>query len=238
MAERRGWFARLVDGLPESRLFNLLGRYVLVPYWAWRTPTKKLPGGVREAIQPSDNIQNMMNLIMPLKDTSPIGKARLVMALAQNLDEIYAGLDNVGTVHFARFVIVGDNLCMISVYDGDFSNYIRDFIATIGDLFDVIVSHIEGGEAVIPCEEKPEAFIAWVHRHDLYQAPDNPTDLMAEWNRANRGAEVCADDDLRALSRLLILQLNANPQISLGGGYRRYPGFSAAQVRKALGIAW
>ncbi|MFY9210504.1 MAG: hypothetical protein WAO69_05190 [Aestuariivita sp.] len=238
MSESRTWFARLVDGLPETLLFQWIGKNILVPYWAWREPTRPLPGGVRPAIQPSDNLQNMMNLIMPLKDKSPIGRAKLVMALAQNLDEIYAGLDNVGTVHFARFIIVDDNLCMISVYDGDFSNYIRDFIATIGDLFDVIVHHIEGGESVIPCERNVEGFIAWVHARDLYQAPDNPTDLMVDWERANLGVDQSPDDDLRSLSRELVLQLNANPNISLGGGYRRYPGFSAAQVRKELKVGW
>lgn len=238
MAETKRWFARLVDRLPDTWIFRMIGRYILVPYWAWRTPTKPLPGGVRAGIQPSDNIQNMMNLIMPLKDKSPIGRAKLVMALAQNLDEIYAGLDNVGTVHFARFIIVKDNLCMVSVYDGDFTNYIRDFVATIGDLFDVIVAHIEDGDGVIPSEHNVEAFIEWVHQRDLYQAPDNPTDLMVDWDRANLGVEKAPDDDLRKLSRELVLQLNANPQISLGGGYRRYPGFSAAQIRKTLKVGW
>lgn len=238
MPDTRGWFARFVERLPDTWLFQKIGQYILVPYWAWRTPTKPLQGGVRPAIQPSDNLQNMMNLVMPLKDKSPIGKARLVMALAQNLDEIYTGLDNVGTVHFARFIIVKDSLCMISVYDGDFSNYIRDFIATIGDLFDVIVSHIEDGESVIPSEKHAEAFIEWVHQRDLYQAPDNTTDLMVSWDRANVGADQSDEDNLLALSRELILQINANPQISLGGGYRRYPGFSAAQIRNSLKVGW
>jgi hypothetical protein len=77
---------------------------------------------------------------------------------AQNKDEIYAGLDNVGTVHFARFVIVDDNIfvcspyiCMFSVYDGDFTKYIRDFIATMG-VFNGVVALVKGGDAVFrPC---------------------------------------------------------------------------------------
>ena len=95
----------------------------------------------------------MMNLIMPLKDKSAIGRAKAAAAIAQNVDEIFAGLDNVGTVHFARFLLIGDYICMISVYDGDFSNYIRDFIATIGSVFDEIVKLVEGGEAITPSEE-------------------------------------------------------------------------------------
>ena len=89
-----------------------------------------------------------------------------------------------------------------------------------------------------PCESNVKGFIAWVHARDLYQAPDNPTDLMVDWERANLGVDQSPDDDLRSLSRELVLQLNANPNISLGGGYRRYPGFSAAQVRKELKVGW
>ena len=117
-----------------------------------------------------------MNLIMPLKDKSAVGRANAAFAIANNVDEIFAGLDNVGTVHFARFLLIGDYLCMISVYDGDFTNYIRDFIATIGSVFDEVMKVVEGGDALRPTTKKIEAFIDWVHDHDLFQAPDFPTD--------------------------------------------------------------
>ena len=46
------------------------------------------------------------------------------------------------------------------------------------------------------------------------------------------------EPDLRSLPKDLILQLHANPNVSLGSGYRFYPGYSAAQVRHRLGIGW
>ncbi|MEL7097529.1 MAG: hypothetical protein AAGM84_01755 [Pseudomonadota bacterium] len=230
------WFDKLVDWLGTTKLFHAIARYILTPYWAMRTPTKPLPGGAANAIQGDDNVQSMMNLIMPLKDKSPIGEAQMVLALSANLDEIYAGLDNVGTVHFARFIIVDGNLCMVSVYDGDFSNYIRDFIATIGSVFDAIVTQIEDGDKVVPCGENAEAFIEWVHERDLWQAPDAATDLLVDWHDTNTPNQPL--QGLRELPRELILQLKANPNISLGHGYRRYPGFSAAQIRKGMGVGW
>ena len=142
---RAGRLEQFIDKLPNNPAFRLLAARVLVPFWAWRTPVKPLPGGPRYSVQPGDNVQRMMNLIMPLKDKSAIGRANAARAIAENKDEIYAGLDNVGTVHFARFVIVDDNICMFSVYDGDFTNYIRDFIATIGSVFDAVVELVEGG---------------------------------------------------------------------------------------------
>jgi hypothetical protein len=228
----KSWLDRLVDRLPDTRLFQFIAGQVLVPYWAWRTPVPPQPGGPPPAMQRGDNVQRMMNLVMPLKDKTAVGRAKAALAVAQNTDELYAGLDNVGTVHFARFVIVGNNLCMFSVYDGDFTNYIRDFIATIGSVFDAVVALIEGGDAVIPSERNIEAFIAWVHAHDMYQAPDLATDLLSQQNADP------AQDDLQLLPRALILQLHANPNVSLGSGYRAYPGFAAAQVRHRLGVGW
>jgi hypothetical protein len=180
----------------------------------------------------------MMNLVMPLKNKSPIGRAKAVQAIAENKDQIYAGLDNVGTVHFARFVIVGDNICMFSVYDGDFTNYIRDFIATIGGLFDAVVGLVEGGDAVIPSERHVEAFIEWVRARDMYQVPDTATDFLRDQEALNGDKAACGNDDLRLLPRKLILQLRANANVSLGSGYRAYPGYSAAQVRQCLRIGW
>lgn len=228
-----GWLERMVDRLPTNPVFEFLARRVLVPFWAWRTPVPRAEGGAGESAAPGDNIQRMMNLVMKLKDPSPIGRAKAAMAIAQNVDEIYAGLNNVGTVHFARFVLVGDHLCMFSVYDGDFSNYIRDFIATIGSVFDAVVALIEGGDAVIPAERNVEAFIDWVHARDLYQVPDFAADILRQPTAA------AADEtDIRCLPRQLILQLRANQNASLGSGYRAYPGFSAAQVRQKLEIGW
>ena len=233
MSNDAGWLDRLVDRLAVSPLFEWIAGHILVPFWAWKTPAARQPGGPPFAIQPGDNMQRMMNLVMPLKDKTAVGRAKAALAIAGNLDEIFAGLDNVGTVHFARFVIVDNNLCMFSSYDGDFSNYIRDFIAQIGSVFDGVVALIEGGDAVIPSEDNIEAFISWVHARDMYQIPDLATDILQYGKAANT-----TDDDLRLLPRKLILQLDANRNASLGSGYRGYPGFSVAQIRREMEMGW
>lgn len=238
MANDGGWFDRFVDSLPDRGWFKFLSTHVVVPYWAWREPKPKLPGGPRAAVQPSENLQRMMNLVMPLKDPSPVGRAKAAFAIAQNVDEIFAGLDNVGTVHFARFVLIGDNICMISVYDGDFTNYIRDFIATVGSVFDAVISLVKGGETMIPTSHHVETFIDWVHEHDLFQASDFATYLFEMQDAAVGLPPNSPPHPLRTLPRALILQMHANPNLSLGGGYRAYPGVSAAQVRGKFGVGW
>ncbi len=74
-----GWFDRFVNGLPKTRLFKRLASWVLVPFWARRTPVRPLPGGPHPSIQPGDNLQCMMNLIMPLSrsgERKPCGRSR------------------------------------------------------------------------------------------------------------------------------------------------------------------
>lgn len=231
-----GWLNSYVNALPEKGWFKFLSRTVILPYWVWREGKPKLPGGPRVSQQKSDNVQRMMNLLMPMKDASAIGRAKAVMALAQNVDEIFAGLDNVGTVHTARFLLVGDYICMLSVYDGDFDNYIRDFISTIGSVFDALMLLVEDGDRLRPCEKNIEAFIDWVRAHDLFQAPDYPIDLIGL--QAQQAGQTGRGFALEDLPRALVLQLHANPNISLGGGYRGYPGHSAAEIREKMGDGW
>jgi len=100
-------------------------------------------------------------------------------------------------------------------------------------VFNAVVDLVEDGEAVIPCERNVEAFIEWVHERDLFQMPDVVTDLLSD--DASRADQV---DDLRSLPRRIILQLRANANVSLGSGYRAYPGYSVAQVRRQLGTGW
>jgi hypothetical protein len=143
------------------------------------------------------------------------------MYMRLNADNLYSGLDMVGTVHFARFDIIDGNLSMVSVYDGDFETYIRDFIAAIGDVFDVLMTFVKDPPPT-PVAHHPSKFVEWVNERDLLQVPDDPTELV---------------DDLDLLPRRLLLLFNENPQVQLGI-YRAYPGSSVAQIRKALGLEW
>ena len=68
MPSDAGLLDRLVDWLPTTLAFKRVASWILVPYWARRTPVKPLPGGPHPSFQHGDNVQCMMNLIMPLKD--------------------------------------------------------------------------------------------------------------------------------------------------------------------------
>jgi hypothetical protein len=201
----------------------------LIAIWRRRDPQVIPPR--THSMNPADNVQVPMNLIMPLADNSPVGRAQLIQAMASAVPEVIAGLDNTEIVHYGRFDIVDSNLCMFSIYDGDFSNYIRDFVYNVGAAFDALLGFVKDPPP-LPVEEHPDEFIDWVTARDALQLPESITDLGP-----------VDDRDIVKLSRRLVLLLDAcrradpprNVQLFI---YRSYPGFSAAQIRHELKIGW
>jgi hypothetical protein len=193
---------------------------VLAAVWSRLDPPTARPPARWTA--PSDHLQRPMNLIIPLRRPSIVTRSHITRALVQSTDEVLAGLNNVGTVHFARFDIVAGNLCMFSIYDGDLSSYVRDFIATIGNAFDAILTWVKDPPP-LPVGSHVEEFIAWIEAHDAFQMPEQPTDLISR--------------DLSTLPRDTVVALHRHPNAQLGV-YRGYPGFSTAQIRHHLSVGW
>jgi hypothetical protein len=211
----RRWRPYLAD--PKEAALVVMGS-LLTALWARIEPPVEV--WPEPSLAPSDNLQTPMNLVMPLRFPQVVFRAEFAKMLFLAVDGLYAGLNNVGTVHFARFDIIEGNLCMFSIFDGDFNGYIRDFIGAIGEAFDQIMGFVED-PPTLPCGENVDEFVEWVRRHDSLQLPELPTDIA----------------DLVALRRhtLVLLYRNKNAQLGI---YRGYPGYSVAQIRDGLGIGW
>lgn len=208
-----------------KKLYAVLRRVferVLVAFWRLAAPVK-LPQPEYSTALP-DNLQMHMNLVMPLADQTAVGRAKAVQAVAASIDELFTGLSNVGTVHFARFDLIGGNLCMYSVFDGDFRAYIRDFICVFGSVFDALLGLV-ADPPPSPSTQHPEAFIDWIHRHDSLQIPRDLTSLFPD------------EKNIKNLSRDLVLLLDANPNVQIGR-FSGYPGISVAQIRHKSGLGW
>ncbi len=188
---------------------------------AW---SKVLPPGAarRPSVAPSDRLQRSLNLVMPLRFPALAVTGDLARAIFEASDQLLAGLSNVGTVHFARFVVIDGNLCVFTEYDGDFGAYIRDFIASLGSTLDAIMACVKDPPPT-PVSQYPEEFVEWVRERDAFQLTDDPTDLIT-WN-----LDTLQRDTLVALHR------NRNVQLAI---YRAYPGYSAAQIRDRLSLGW
>jgi hypothetical protein len=189
-------------------------------------------------------LQRVMNLVMPLKDPTPRGKADLVIALSLERDAITTAMYNVGSVHFARFNIIGGDLHLIAVFDGTPQGYILEFALQMGRTFDLIMERIAdwppppmSPNEKVSVSTCPSEFVEWALRHDIMQLPRDPAHLLAD-EVARRQAEGEQLPPLRdVLRELLVKMFSVSPDAHLSI-HRGYPGRSAAQIRDALGMGW
>jgi len=127
---------------------------------------------------------NALTLIMPLKEGVDI--QQLGGLIAKFHDQIEEALTSIGTVHYARFVVLdastpdfqpGPNgpykLAIITTYDTDFETYIQDFVNHIGMIFDGLLSATSDGASLVPVSQNVAAFTEYVSKHDLSRNPPN-----------------------------------------------------------------
>lgn len=128
---------------------------------------------------------NPLTLLMPLKPgTSP---ETIIGTLKANHDQVSRALKEIGTVHFARFLLLDRSqpnllpdlrktltsdtliLSVITEYDGDFKPYIQDFATHLGDAFNSMLKYVIGGDALIPVQENVPEFLAYLSTVDASQ---------------------------------------------------------------------
>jgi hypothetical protein len=113
----------------------------------------------------------------PLTALAPIipgRRAALQQVLTGLRERIATGgptpLDAIGTVHFARWVVLpddqdGGHLLFTSNFDGPWDDYIEDFASQSATSFDAIYSNCEGWPE--QGARDVEAFKAYVRKHEL-----------------------------------------------------------------------
>ena len=132
---------------------------------------------------------NPLCLMMPvLPGTNPIS---IAAALQEYQTKINTALTDIGTVHFARFVLfdrsqanllpnIGKTgtsdtqiIGVITEYDGSFNGYIEDFVAQLGEVFDALLQFVVGGKALMPVANHVAAFEAFITANDAAQHVPN-----------------------------------------------------------------
>lgn len=127
-----------------------------------------------------------LTLLMPIIPGTDPTKIAATLAGAQ--DKIDQALTSIGTVHYARFLLLDRStanlqpggasadqlvLAVITEYDGSFNAYIGDFVSQIGDVFNALLQFVVGGQAVTPVQDNVNAFIAFVTANDASQHQPN-----------------------------------------------------------------
>ncbi len=129
-----------------------------------------------------------LTLLMPVL---PGQFQQLAQTLGMYQAQLDAALQSIGTVHYARTLLLDVSqpslqpgmppnsndsyvLGIITEYDGSFDAYINDFVSQVGAVFDAALPFVVGGSAVVPVVDNVAAFQAFVTQYDASQhAPNN-----------------------------------------------------------------
>lgn len=133
---------------------------------------------------------NPLTAILPISSSASIEE--LLGMLATNQAAIDQALNNVGTVHYARFILFDTTndylqpaaqppwnntgqfkLAVITEYDGDFAPYIQAFVNQLGSVFDALLGFTSDGTGIIPVQQNVSAFTKYVQSHDASQQTPN-----------------------------------------------------------------
>ena len=99
----------------------------------------------------------------------PIKGPAIAKALPDELPPLMPALakaqDDLGTVHFSRFMVEGDEkLLFLSDIDGEVDEHIERLVESAGPVFDAIFTHVDDPPAA-PVADNPEGVVKWLKRH-------------------------------------------------------------------------
>ncbi len=132
---------------------------------------------------------NPLTFIMPIAADADV--ETLLADVAKSQAQVDLALKEVGTVHFARFVLFDASspnllppssgplgsgpfaLSVITDYDGDFDPYIVAFVKWLGPIFDTLLSFSADGSQLIPVKDNVAAFEAYITQNDASQQSPN-----------------------------------------------------------------
>ncbi len=119
--------------------------------------------------------QSHLTIDFPIK--SPTSAKALTEELPPLMPDFAKTQDSLGTVHFSRFMVKGDEkLLFLSDIDGEVDKHIERLVDTAGPVFDFIFKHVEAPPAT-PLAGNSQTVIKWLKRHirepiDTYFALD------------------------------------------------------------------
>ncbi|HEY6324838.1 MAG TPA: hypothetical protein VJA16_25100 [Thermoanaerobaculia bacterium] len=126
-----------------------------------------------------------LTLLMPV--LPGITPQAIAAGMAQYGPQLDAALNSIGTVHYARTLILDPQapnlqpsatstsfvLGIVTEFDGSFDKYIQDFVTVVGPVFDALLQFVVGGAAVTPVAQNVPAFEAFIKENDASQHPPN-----------------------------------------------------------------
>ncbi|HYH79221.1 MAG TPA: hypothetical protein VEX86_05470 [Longimicrobium sp.] len=126
-----------------------------------------------------------LTLIMPIIPGTDL--QTVAATLAQYQPQLDAALTGIGTVHYARVLVLDRSVAnlqpgggtdsnvfaVITEYDGSFDKYIGDFVSQVGAVFDALLQYVVGGAALIPVANNVQDFSNFITLNDASQHEPN-----------------------------------------------------------------
>ena len=131
--------------------------------------------------------QSHLTIDFPIK--GPANAKALTEELPPLMPDFAKTQDQLGTVHFSRFMVKGDEkLLFLSDIDGEVDTHIERLVENAGPVFDTIFKHVDDPPAT-PVASNPQRVITWLKRHvreplDTYFAYDASVQDIKEAARA------------------------------------------------------
>ena len=107
--------------------------------------------------------QSHVALDFPIK--APASAKALAEELPPLMPDFVKTQDEMGTVHFSRFMVKGDEkLLFLSDVDGEVDDHIKRLVQSAGPVLDAIFKHVEDPPAT-PVAGNPEQVTKWLKHH-------------------------------------------------------------------------
>ena len=104
------------------------------------------------------------HLVIDLPIKGPANAKALPEELLPLMPDLAKAQDDLGTVHFSRFMVEGDEkLLFISDIDGEVDQHIERLVESAGPVFDGIFEHVDDPPAT-PVADNGERVIKWLKR--------------------------------------------------------------------------
>ena len=107
--------------------------------------------------------QSHLVIDFPIK--GPANAKALPEELPALMPDLAKAQDDLGTVHFSRFMIEGDEkLLFLSDIDGENDQHIERLVESAGPVFDAIFEHVDDPPAT-PVADDPQRASKWLKHH-------------------------------------------------------------------------
>ena len=104
--------------------------------------------------------QNHLTIDFPIK--GPANAKALTKELPPLMPDFARTQDQLGTVHFSRFMVKGDEkLLFLSDLDGEIDTHLERLVESAGPVLDAIFKHVDDAPAT-PVADDPQRVIRWL----------------------------------------------------------------------------